>query len=296
MAMITAVSWAVLAIGLKFGLHFASSGTIVWFRMLVPFLFLFCFYATRDTQKLSILIHPPITALLAGLCLALNYFGYMKGVELTNASTAQIMIQLAPMSLVLIGIFYFKETPSSLQAVGFLSALSGFILFYLDQLDMQAEVHAHFTDGNLWIIAAAASWAIFATFQKILLRQFSPQQFNMLIYGVCVLALAPLANFQEFSNWSFGVWVLMFALGLNTLIAYGTLAEAIKRIPASHVSIIITANPLLTIFLISVMATFEITWIDPEPIAWRGFLGAGLVVTGVALAVWKKRVPGQSRV
>jgi len=296
MAIITAVSWAVLAIGLKFGLHFASSGTIVWFRMLVPFLFLFFFYAFQDTKKLSILIHPPLTALVAGLCLALNYFGYMKGVEFTNASTAQIMIQLAPMSLVLIGIFYFKETPSSLQAVGFLSALSGFILFYLDQLDMQSQVHTHFANGNLWIITAAASWAIFATFQKILLRRFSPQQFNMLIYGVCVLVLAPLANFSEFSNWSLGVWVLMFALGLNTLIAYGTLAEAIKRIPASHVSIIITANPLLTIFLIGVMATFEINWIDPEPIAWRGFLGAGLVVTGVALAVWKKRVPGQGRV
>lgn len=294
MAIVTAVSWAVLAIGLKFGLHFASSGTIVWFRMLVPFVFLLCFYALRDAPKLSILARPPLTAVLAGLCLAINYFGYMKGVELTNASTAQIMIQLAPMSLVLIGIFYFKETPSRLQTIGFVSALSGFILFYLDQLDMQPQTH--FTDGNLWILFAAAGWAVFAAFQKILLQRYSAQQFNMLIYGICVVALAPVANFQEFSTWSFGIWVLMFALAFNTLIAYGALSEALRRIPASHVSIIITANPLLTITLIGVMSIFDIHWIAPEPIAWRGFLGAGLVVTGVALAVWKKRVQGQSRV
>ena len=289
MSVITAVSWAVLAIGLKFGLHFASSGTIAWIRMVVAFLCLFAFYLVRGRSKLSILVQPPLVAVFAGLALALNYWGYMKGVELTNASTAQLMIQLAPMTLVLIGIFYFKETPSSLQTLGFIAALSGFILFYWDQVLVHTQDHDQFAEGNLWIIAAAAGWAIFAAIQKVLLQRFSAQQFNMLIYGISVLALAPMVHFSEIQTWSFGVWVLMIAMGLNTLIAYGALSEAIKRIPASHVSIIITANPLLTIFLMGVLTYIEVKWIEPEPIAWRGFLGAGLVVTGVALTVFRGR-------
>lgn len=289
MSVITAISWAVLAIALKYALHFASSGTIVWIRMAVAFLCLLAYYAIRGRGKLSILVQPPFIAIVAGLGLALNYWGYMKGVELTNASTAQIMIQLAPMTLVLIGIFYFKETPSSLQTLGFISALCGFGLFYWDQVLVHTTDHAQFTEGNIWIIIAAAGWALFAAIQKVLLSRFSAQQFNMLIYGISVLALAPLAHFAEMLNWSPWVWVLMIAMGLNTLIAYGALSEAIKRIPASHVSIIITANPLLTIFLMAVMTYIEVHWIEPEPIDWRGYLGAALVVCGVALTVWKKR-------
>lgn len=296
MSVITAVSWAVLAIALKYGLHFASSGTIAWIRMVIAFLCLFAFYTFRSQKKLSILVQPPIAAVFAGLALALNYWGYMKGVELTNASTAQLMIQLAPMTLVLIGIFYFKETPSSLQTLGFISALCGFILFYWDQVLVHTTDHDQFATGNLWIIAAAAGWAIFAAIQKVLLSRYSAQQFNMLIYGISVVALAPLVHFGEILSWNFWVWMLMIAMGLNTLIAYGALSEAIKRIPASHVSIIITANPLLTIFLMAVLTYIEVRWIEPEPIAWRGFLGAGLVVCGVALTVWKKRVQGQGRV
>lgn len=289
MASTTALSWAALAIGLKLALSYSSPGTIVWFRMLVAFIGLTSIYLLRSPKQLRILWHPPILGIFAGVCLAANYFGYMKGVELTSASNTQIMIQTGPLTLILIGIFYFKEIPTRQQTIGFLVAATGFFFFYWDQILAAAENSEQFILGDLWIAMAALTWALFATFQKILSPNWTPQQINILIYTIATLALLPLSDTSEMATWSWPVWLLMLALGLNTIIAYGALGEALKRIPASQVSLIISLNPLLTLLLMAGLAFAEVTWIAPEPIDWRGYLGALLVVSGVALAVSRKR-------
>ena len=281
----TALCWGVLAIGLKYALQFADSGSIVWFRMVVAAVLLGTYYLSFNRGQLKILKSLPGLGLVAGLCLSANYFGYMKGVELTSASNAQIMIQMAPMSLILIGILYFKERPSPLQGLGFLLAGCGFALFFWDQIGLAVTNQDRFLTGNLWIVMGAATWALFATFQKILTRVWTPQQINLLIYLLSSLVLAPLADFPTIAELSLGGWALMIFLGVNTLFAYGALGEALKRAPASHVSVIISTNPLLTITIMTILHYQQVQWIETDIINWRGYVGAGLVVTGVICAV-----------
>lgn len=287
MAITTALSWSILAIGLKYALNFATTGTIVWFRMAVAFLILLIFFSLQQRKSLQIFKAPPLLGVVAGLALSVNYWGYMKGIELTSASNAQVMIQIAPMSLVLIGIFYFKETPKPLQALGFLLACFGFSCFYWDQLQVSLNNRSDFLNGNLWILLAAMTWVVFASLQKVLISKWSPQQLNILIYALSTLALLPLANLAEVFSWSWPEWLLMIALGVNTLIAYGALGEALKRIPASHVSIVISANPLVTLAIMAYLTFLEVQWIGPEYVHWQGYLGALLVVTGVILTLRK---------
>lgn len=284
MAVVTGICWATLAIALRQAYLHASTGTIVWFRMIVPFGILVAFYGFREPRQLKKLLPKPLI-LVAGLCLAANYFAYMRGIELTSASNAQIMIQMGPLSLLVIGILYFKESPSRSQLIGLILAVFGFSLFFWDQILLSVADAPKYLRGDLWLVFAAVTWAVFAALQKGLRGNWSPQQFNMVIYGVCALALWPTANMAEMSRWDTGVWLLMLFCAFNTLVAYGAFAEALKRAPASHVSLILAANPLLTIFLVMVMAELGIHWISPEPIAWRGLLGALFVVSGVALTV-----------
>ena len=282
MAVITALSWAVLAIGLKVALKEASSGTIVWFRCSVASLFLLAYFVTCERKSLEIFKSIPWLGLFASLAIAANYFGYMKGVELTTASNAQIMIQMAPLAFALVGIFYFQERPTRIQALGFATAACGFGFFYWDQILLAALQADRYLLGNLWLLMGAATWAFFATAQKILLKKWTPMQFNLLFFTVSTLSLTPLVEWSELSHWSFPVWALMIALGLNSLVAYVALGQAIQRIPASHVSLVISLNPLLTIALVYWLTLeLQVTWLSPEPIEWRGFLGAGLVVSGV---------------
>lgn len=285
MATTTALSWAVLAIALKYALHTFSSGTIVWIRMLLAFGFLLVYFSLYRREWLKILAAPPWLGLLSGVLIACNYFGFMKGIELTTASNAQIMIQLAPMSFALLSIFLFREFPTPIQWLGMFTALTGFGFFYWDQLLVTVSGVERFQEGNLWLLFAAGTWTGFALLQKKLLKNYAPQQFNLLIYLVSAILLMPTAELGETSRIDLGNGLLLGFLALNTVVAYGALSEALTRIPASHVSMIISVNPLLTIFIMTILTRMEVEWIAGEPIQWRGFLGALLVVIGVILTV-----------
>lgn len=300
MAVTTALSWAVLAIALKAALLTYSTGTIVWVRMVVASVLVIGLFAIFRRQWLSILIKPSWQAVFCALLLATNYYGFMKGIELTSASNAQILIQLAPLSFAFLSIYVYREKPSPIQWTGMLTALMGFGFFFWDQILHSMSNLGRFHTGNMWLLVAAGTWCVFALMQKSLLKVYAPQQLNMLIYLVSAIVLTPSATASELSATTWPTGLLIVFLAVNTVVAYGALSEALMRIPASQVSMIIAVNPLLTIFLMTILAQMEVEWIRGEEIHWRGYLGALLVVTGVILTVSRSKVnrrlsPSESR-
>lgn len=292
----TALGWALLAIGLKAALLHASSGTIACFRLISAALVLTVYYFLTDKDKLSVLKSPPPLGILAGLCLGANYFGYMKGIELVGAGYAQIMIQMAPFCLALVGFIVFKESPKFFQVLGILLTIGGFFIFYFSQSALRVnDLMSTKTESssllvaNLWIIAAAFTWTLFAALQKWVIKGVAPQQLNLLVYWTAGIALLPLVNFSEIGAWSLGVWILMTVCGLNTILAYGFLSEALLRAPASKVSVVISSNPLLTLFLLAQLAPLELYWLKPEQLDAQSYLGAAFVVCGVIATFLKKK-------
>ncbi len=281
----TSLCWAILAIVLKYALDFVDSGSIVWFRMCTAAICLILFFSIKNPKQLKILWNPPRLAVIAALCLAANYFSYMKGLELTSVSNTQIIIQLATVFLILAGIFYFKETLSSLQWTGVSVAVCGFSLFYWDQL-------LHFSDnlqtyfyGSLWIVFASVVWTAFAVLQKKLSQKWHPQQLNILTYVIAAIALTALANFSNLAKLNFQQWLVLIALGFNTIIAYGCLGESLKRIPASYVGFIIALDPLATLLIMQVMESYNISIIEHELLHLHDWIGAILVVAGISCAL-----------
>ncbi len=291
MALLTAFLWAVLAIKLKLALKYIDSYSIVWFRLTFAFVFLLIVKVIKAPREISILKSPPWTGIIASIALGINYLFYMKGVELTSASNAQILIQLAPIGLILVGVFIFREWPSKIQILGFCLALLGFALFYKDQLDTTiSSEQSNFHEGNLWLIAGAAGWTLFAALQKPLLKRYEPQQLNLLLYGLASLILIPFSHWSSFLSLPPIAWGLLLALGLNTVVAYGALPIAFQNLPTSQVSVIIAANPLVTIFIMALLSACEVSWIAPEHIGGLGYSAAGLVVIGVVLALQSKKI------
>lgn len=291
--MTTGLLWAVLAIKLKVALAFASAGTIVWYRFVFAFVALTIFLNFRHRKEIKDVILPPWPLLLAGACLAFNYFGYMKGIEYTSPSQAQIAIQVGPLILILVGLFYFKERTSIPQILGFLIAFLGFAIFYFEQSTFSAKsnpaTHLLWQAGYFWILAAALTWTCFAVLSRMLVSRFHPQAINWVIYGVSAILLLPLVQWKDFYNWSFGNWILMTSLGLNTVLAYGLLAEAFSRLPTSLTSLIISLNPLLTVFFMYLLGGLHLPWLPYEVIGSLGVVGALLVVVGAILASRPKR-------
>ncbi len=287
LAVLAGLIWSVLAIALKLALNFAPSATIVWFRFCVAALLLFIILLLFRPKELSLHKLPKITW-IAGLALGVNYFGYMKGVELTSPSFTQIFIQLGPLLLALTGVFYFRESLSRRQLLGFAFALVGYFVFYRDQISHELLIGQDFNGGFWWLIIASVTWAVFAVIQKVIVRQHSTEKINLFIFLLCGLLMLPYANINDLKMLSFNNWLLMFFLALNTLISYGAIGLALKKIPASLVSLIITCNPLITLLIMSILEKMKVSWISPDIIGAEGYWGAGFVVMGVGLAVWKK--------
>lgn len=292
MAGIAGGMWAILAIAMKMAIIFSDPITISWFRFFFSSIVLMIYLFFGGNRKnFLVLKHPPLYAVASSLFLLGNYLGYVKGVEFTNPSLAQVMIQLAPMSLVVLGILFFKERISKMQILGFAICLSGFFLFYQEQLMhiFGSELTSDFKKGALFLIVAAFSWALYGSFQKLLHGKYTTNEINLITYTVPSLLLIPFVNFQTLNTLNFYQWLLMVFLGINTIVAYSAIAEAFKYLPTNQVSMVVTLNPLLTIFIMTILSWCEVTWVKTHEISAIGFFGALLVILGAMIVLSKPK-------
>jgi drug/metabolite transporter (DMT)-like permease len=267
-------------------LKYLDPFSLVWIRFSVAFFFLFSFFLLRKKSPLKILKNPSSLSLLAALALAFNYFGYLKGVQLTGPSNAQVIIQIGPLLLAFMGIFFFKERINKKQGIGIFILVFGFVLFYKDRFQNLAGADLNLISGSLWVLAGAISWAIYAISQKFLVKSRSPQEINLFIFFFCTLLYTPLVNFNAFHGLNNWVWFLLILLGLNTLFAYGLIGEALKRIAANEVGVIITLNPLITITVMGLIELFGFQFLSPDNIGIFGYFGAFIFISGAVIFIY----------
>ncbi len=291
-AAFTASLWGFMAIVLKVITYELSPVTVVWFRFSSAFLMLGIWTLIFRRSDFRIFRRPPYQLLLASLFLALNYLGFIAGIKYVSPSSSQIFIQIAPVSFALSGIVIFREHVSWKHIVGFIGVLAGIGLFYSEQLGEMTSGADHFTLGMLLVLGGGLSWAVFATLQKGLVRKVHPNQLNLFIYGLCALGLTPLVKFSSLQGMPAVNWILLAYLGLNTVLAYGSLALAIKLTEATRVSVIITLNPIITFVTMAILTRMDVSWIEPESFSLVSVLGALTVLGGAILVIsagWKKK-------
>lgn len=283
---ITALMWGFLAIGLKVQSDYLSSASIVGFRFFLPFVAVGSWMLIFSPGKLRILWKPPLTLVLAALFLGFNYFGFMKGVALTSPSSAQVFIQFGPFLFALSGIILFHEKIDWHHYLGFSILTAGIFLFYSEQIKSMVSGTENFTSGMIWTILAGISWAVYAALQKKLVEKYSVNELNVFIYSLCALLFLPFFDFKSgisMPGWS---WILLILLGLNTLIAYGCFALAIKYMEANKVSVIITLNPIITILVMEILGRAKVGWIEAEHFTPWSLAGAIAVLAGAIIVIY----------
>lgn len=284
----TALLWGFLAIFLKLAVQKVEPQTIVWFRFTTAFSVLFVWHLIKKPSELKILVKPPIWLIIAALGLAWNYIGYMQAVNYTSPSNAQLIAQLGPVLLTIAGLLFFNEKLRRIQLVGFILAAIGFGIFYSQQLQQMLGQKGTYNTGVLFAISAAVSWVAYAVMQKKLVLKYSTDTLNLFLFGFPAIAYLPFVNFSNFSGLSFGWWVLMIFLGLNTLIAYGSLALALKYTQANKVSIILLLNPTITFVTMAILTSMEVSWIQGERFTALSLGGAFTILFGAVLVVKQK--------
>ncbi|WP_251357983.1 DMT family transporter [Kangiella sp. TOML190] len=285
LSLITALLWGLLPIALKGLLLQMDAVTVTWYRFLsaalIVFIFLFSRKRLPNWRKLKGSVG--LLMLIAILGLGANYVFYLFGVELITPSSAQVMIQTAPMLMLIGSLIIFKEQFNRWQWLGFITFVLGLMLFFnLRFGEIFAELGSY-SLGLLWIFAAAVVWAAYALAQKQLLNDFSSNQIMFVIYLACVPLLAPWTEASQITSLNGLGWFLLIFCCLNTLVAYGAFAEALAHWEASRVSAVLAITPLLTILFMKLLALVYPDYLASEPLNALSLIGAAMVVFGSAI-------------
>lgn len=278
--------WGGLPVSLKIILADVDSLTVTWFRFSVSALIAILWYGSRSAGSIRRLLGPrllPITLLATGGLLA-NYILYVLGLDYTTAEAAQMLIQFAPLFLLLGGVFLFKESFSAVQWLGVVALVFGLLLFFHHRLQALATVEASYLTGMLLVILAGLVWAGYGLAQKRLIRHVSANDLLLLIYIAGTLCFLPFSSPAQVLQLQTVGWVALAFASLNTLIAYGSFGYAMTHWEASRVSAIITLAPLLTILLVNVGEALLPGLLESEPLDWLNGVGAVMVVGGSIVA------------
>ncbi len=281
---ITASAWGILPIALKAMLVVMDPFTITWFRFLVAAALTAVYLrATGALPRLQRLDRRGwwLLAVAAG-GLTGNYVFYLLGLSHISPGSAQLLIQLAPMFLLLGGLVVFGETFSPLQWGGLMVLVAGLGLFLRDRLFELLGLTGEFATGVVLLFLAAVTWAAYGLCQKLLQSRLSGQAILLVIYASASLLLLPSArpgSVMTLSPW--GLTLLAFC-SLNTIIAYGSFAEALKHWDASRISAVLALTPLLTMLFATLLAMLPFGYVSEESLDWVSLAGAVLVVGGSA--------------
>ncbi|WAL60633.1 DMT family transporter [Thermocoleostomius sinensis] len=284
LALITVLLWGVLPIPLKVVLQAADVYTVTWFRFLLSFGLLTVYLGIRQQlpswQTLRSLRLDLLT--IATVSLAVNYLFFLKGLNATSPSNAQVIIQLAPVLMGMGGLFVFKERYHLRQWLGLSVLAFGMTLFFNDQLQVLAGASAAYLLGSFWLLLAAIVWAAYALAQKQLLQQLSSPGIMWLIYGGSALLFTPLAAPTALFNLTGFQWTMLIFSAFNTLLAYGAFAEALDRWDASRVSAVLSLTPIITMGAVFMISGLFPAMLTADAMTWLGLMGAMLVVSGSA--------------
>jgi len=282
MALTTAVLWGMLPIALKVVLTGMDAWTITWWRLAASMIGLGAFLAwrgqlprLRDAGRAGLMLLG-----VALVTLIANYILYLVALDHTTPSVAQVVIQLAPLLLLLGGVFVFHERFAARQWLGFIVLGAGLLLFFNHRLPELARPTEGLGLGVILMVAAAVAWAIYGLAQKQLLLHFTARQVLWMLYVGASIALLPTATPAAILNLD-GMQVGMLAFCCaNTLIAYGAFGEALHYWDVSRVSAVLSTAPLFTIGSMWLVEHAGFGLLAPEGLNTLSIVGALAVVAG----------------
>ncbi len=284
LSLITCFLWGLLPLALTVTLNVLDVYTLTGFRFLIAFMALGSYLtwkgqlpAWKKLKQVSWKLWGIATLFLAG-----NYLLFVSGLAKTSATTAEVLIQIAPVFMGLGAIIIFKERYNRRQWFGLGILVSGFILFFNEKLQALIVTPNQYLLGSLLILLAAIFWAIYALAQKQLLLQLPSSNIMLGIYGGSTLLFTPISTPESLLTLNPIEFAILLFCGLNTLIAYGAFAEALEHWEASRVSAVLAITPVITLIGVGVFSTIFPAFITPEHHTPMAILGAFLVVIGSA--------------
>ena len=292
LACLTTVQWGVQVVLLKILLGSLDMYTIAWARFLTSTVILLPFVLRRQgLQSLLRLRGWPLVLLLICIGASLtNFLTFMAALEYISPGTAQVLMQLAPMLMLLGSMLLFGESFNRLQWMGVIVLVSGLVLFFSPRLDEFLGDLESFL-GIILILFCALTWAVYLLAQKQLLTALSPETILFAIYFTGAIIFFPVSRPADYAALDGPHWIILICSCMITLASFFSYAHAVSHAEASRVGVIFSLSPLVTFLMAWLFSIMMSGSIEPEQLTLVSIAGALMVVAGSALGALGRTRP-----
>ncbi|NLQ18865.1 DMT family transporter [Marinomonas sp. M1K-6] len=246
---ITVLFWGMLPIALKLSSGFSDPITLTWLRFSVAGILLGLWQWQRGKlgEFKSLVKKDWLRLFTAGTFLIVNYTCFAWSLDFLLPGSAQLSFQVAPLFLALGGLFFLKESIHWQQWLCFVGIGLGMLVFFHPIFGLGGQ-------GSIWLGFAivqlsAAAWSLYALLQKSLFKRLAPSNILLAVYLYALLVMLPFSSPSELLNMSSDeAWIAAFCC-LNTLIAYGAFAQAMRYWQTVQVSASVALTPVMAFIL-----------------------------------------------
>ena len=257
--------------------------TLLALRMLfsAPFFALLGWWASRGAASIAPRDRWLVAAMgFVGYYLA-SYFDFL-GLQFVTAALERLLLFEHPTFVVLISAAFFGRRITGRDVVAIAISYAGIFLVFFNDLSTQP---GNVLLGAFWVLLSALFYATYLVGSGRLVGRVGSMRFAS--YAGLVSCGAVVAHFCVTSD--VGVifaqpapvyWLSMLMALVSTVLPIVLTSEGIRRMGASHASIIASVGPIATIALGAIFLA--------EPVTWVQIAGALLVLAGVLVVTKAK--------
>ncbi len=224
----------------------------------------------------------PRLALTAFVGFGVSLLAQFAGTKLSTAAAGALITSATPAFIVLFAWWILHEHASGRQWIGLGIATIGVLIVSLLGDQSATEAATNPLLGNLLLIVAAVSWALYSVLVKLNSQKYSALAITLAVTAFGIPIVAPVVAI-ELQAQSIGMLTVPAVLGIlyigigSTAIAFFLWNKSFELLDAATASLFFFAQPVVGTLLSAIFRK--------EQLDWSFFVGGALILLGALLGM-----------
>jgi drug/metabolite transporter (DMT)-like permease len=229
----------------------------------------------------------PLLALTAFVGFGISLLAQFAGTKLSTAAAGALITSATPAFIVLFAWLILRERASGRQWLGLGIASIGVLVVSLLGDQSATEEATNPLLGNLLLIVAAVTWALYSVLVKLNAQKYTALAITLAVTALGIPIIVPVAAI-ELRTQTIGTITLPVVLGLlyisiaSTAIAFFLWNKSFELLDAATASLLFFAQPMVGALLSAIFLG--------QTLGWSFIVGGGLILLGALLGMLMPQV------
>lgn len=253
---------------------------LVFIRCLCATVFLgFFWWKSGQLRREKWVLSEFIRILICGIFLILNWIYFFKAIEESGVTVAISIYHLAPVIVMVLGAFIYKERLTLLPVLAIIACFIGTLA--ISEVNRTGSLSEFFSKGLIFGVLSALFYALMTLVGKGF-KTASSYAITTIQVAFGVLLLLPFVDLSLFEGLSTTNWVYILITGfVHTGIVFYLFFDSIRYLSTQLIAILVFLDPLVAILM-----DIGITGFMPSIEQWIGII---LIFGGMALTLTPRR-------